>query len=562
MGAEPIQDLPASRVAELGRGLIAPRSAIDGAFVAAGSELGECAGLIGRVTTLIEALPADLESPDLAEGTARLAVVGERAEAIAAELGSPEGDLGRLVQALGSAATPIDQLRRTVKMMGIVAVNARVVAASVVSDSDDFAVFTTDISELSNSAASTVAEFFQQYQKLNGVVAEAAAARSRFAQTQREPLARVARSLAELLQAVTGHRQEAASISAETGRMSREIAGRVATSVMALQVGDATRQRVEHVETALERLGTEADLAPIVPKAVELQRQLLAAARETLTAEMDEAAGAVGDIVADVEAMLRQAAKLHGGGRGKQSALDQLHRAVDEAVRVLGDCEIERQKLDHVALSVASTVKVLLEHVEAVEAIEYKMRLVSLNAAVKCAQLGPRGRALDVISQQLRALTGDTVVAAGAAVKRLDEAAQLSAEFAAAARGGAAGDVGALGHEAGSALDLLKAVSERMAEALRAIEADVPLVKAKLADVVHLLGAHGPISEQLSDAEFALAELAGDGGDVKAFADFFGTMRKIYTMDAERRIHDRFTGLKVVEVAKMNEEASLDDIMF
>jgi hypothetical protein len=549
-------------IVALAQTLAAPRSAIDGAFVAAGTELSECAQLITRVTGLIEVLPSDLESPDLAESSARLMVVGQRAEAIATELGSPEGDLGRLVMALGLAATPIDQLRRTVKMMGIVAVNARVVAASVVSERDDFGVFTTDISELSNSAASTVAEFFQQYQKLNAVVAEAAAARTRFAQSQREPLARVARTLHSLLEDMAAHRREAVTISAETGRMSRDIAQRVAKSVMALQVGDATRQRVEHVESALERLGTEAALAPIAAKSVELERRLLAAARESLTGEMDAAAGAVSDIVEDIDAMLRKAAELHGGGKGKQSALDALHEAVNAAVRVLGDCEVERQKLDHVALSVASTVKVLLEHVEAVEAIEYKMRLVSLNAAVKCAQLGPRGRALDVISQQLRSLTGDTVVAAGAAVKRLDEAATLSAEFAGAASGGAAGDVSALGNEAEAALALLAAVSQRMDDAIGAIERDVPRAKAKLGDVVSVLGEHGHISEQLSDAEFALAEMTGTSGDISAHADFFAQLRKTYTMDAERRIHDQFTGIKIADKPKMNEEVSLDDLMF
>lgn len=550
------------RIADLGLALTAPRSAIDGAFVAAGDELSACAQLITHVSGLIEALPSDMDSPDLAEGSARLAVVGQRAEAIAVELGSPEGDLGRLVTALGGAATPIDQLRRTVKMMGIVAVNARVVAASVVSERDDFGVFTTDISELSNSAASTVAEFFQQYQKLNAVVAEAAAARTRFAQTQREPLARVARTLHTLLDDMNAHRREAVKISAETGRMSRDISQRVAKSVMALQVGDATRQRVEHVEAALAQLAADAALAPIAPRVVDLQRRLLAAARETLTSEMDAAAAAVSDVVEDIDAMLRKAAELHGGGKGKQSALDALREAVNEAVRVLGDCEVERQKLDHVALSVASTVKVLLEHVEAVEAIEYKMRLVSLNAAVKCAQLGPRGRALDVISQQLRALTGDTVIAAGAAVKRLDEAATLSAEFAGAARGGAAGDVSALGTEAEAALDLLEAVSRRMDDAIGVIEHDVPRAKAKLADVAAVLGEHGHISEQLSDTEFALAEMSGPGGDIAAYADFFETMRKSYTMDAERRIHDQFTGIKIAEKPKMNEDVALDDIMF
>ena len=51
---------------------------------------------------------------------------------------------------------------------------------------------------------------------------------------------------------------------------------------------------------------------------------------------------------------------------------------------------------------------------------------------MKCAQLGPRGRALDVISTQLRALTGETVVSANSAVQGLNEAASVAAAFIAA----------------------------------------------------------------------------------------------------------------------------------
>jgi hypothetical protein len=54
------------------------------------------------------------------------------------------------------------------------------------------------------------------------------------------------------LDEVTRRRQEAAEGGAETGRLSRQIANRIAIAVSALQLGDMTRQRVEHVEAALQ----------------------------------------------------------------------------------------------------------------------------------------------------------------------------------------------------------------------------------------------------------------------------------------------------------------------
>ncbi|WP_141728429.1 hypothetical protein, partial [Devosia insulae] len=247
-------DTLASRILALAADLAAPRDAIDGAFVAVGGRLAECAEILSRLTDTFETLPVDLEGPDLAEATDRLAVVGRRAGEISVTLGAEQADLNRLVDALRGASHPISELRRTVKMMGIVAINARVVAASVVTDAEDFGVFTTDIAQLSESAATTIQRFSRTYEALSIVVAEAATARASFEQAHRDTLSTLATELERDLAEVTEQRLTSVRSSAVTGQMSRAIADKVATTVMALQVGDATRQRVEHVEAALRDL--------------------------------------------------------------------------------------------------------------------------------------------------------------------------------------------------------------------------------------------------------------------------------------------------------------------
>lgn len=417
-----------ARLLAAAEALAEPRDAIDGAFVSAGDKLAECAGILSRLTGTFESLPAALENPELSAATDRLALVGRRARAIADALATEQADVGRLVQVVASAGHPIDELRRQVKMMSIVAINARVTAAGIVTDVDDFDVFTTDIAKLSDTAAATIAEFARTYQQLAAAVRDAASARGTFETTHRATLSALATELETGLAGVTAQRRRSIEISADTGRTSRDIEARVATAVMALQVGDATRQRVEHVETALREL---AQANPeIVPAIAELQRLQLISARESLSAEMASGEAALGDLARDATRALAQVRDTHGAGAN--SGLASLQGALQKAVVVLRGYELEREKLDKVANAVAETVRVLLEHVEAVQSVEYEMRLVSLNAAVKCAQLGPRGRALDVISTQLRALTGETVVSANAAVERLNEAASVAAVFTAA----------------------------------------------------------------------------------------------------------------------------------
>ncbi|MBN9362918.1 MULTISPECIES: hypothetical protein [unclassified Devosia] len=580
----------ASGILGIADDLAAPRDAIDGAFVAVGSRLAECAEILSRLTESFETLPIDLEGPDLTEATDRLAVVGRRAGEIAVSLGAEQADLNRLVEALRGAAHPISELRRTVKMMGIVAINARVVAASVVSETEDFGVFTTDIAQLSESAATTIQRFSRTYEALTIVVGEAATARASFEAAHRDTLSTLAVELERDLGEVTEQRLTSVRSSAITGQMSRAITDKVATTVMALQVGDATRQRVEHVEAALR------DLAMILPRGVadggeaehgeegnqglvsdsatdlafpatELQRLQLAGARETLIVEMASGAEALTRLADDVGAVLEHARQVYGSAENR-SALSELHGAVRRAVTVLRDCESEREKLDRVAGAVSETVKVLLEHVEAVQEIEYKMRLVSLNAAVKCAQLGPRGRALDVIAQQLRTLTGETVVSAHEAVERLNAAARFSAAFT-HATGAGAGRVGDLEREAAASLTQLETVGMRMKKALVELYDDGPRVAERLNQAVDSLANHAAISEAFSDIELGLAglirpqELQPTGAEPNpALAEFLAALRRRYTMDAERRVHDAFTGIEVAPEPVADGGDGLDDLFF
>ncbi|WP_323013784.1 hypothetical protein, partial [Devosia sp.] len=123
--------------------LAAPREQIEATFVSVGARLAEGATMLNAVTRVFEALPAELQSPELAEASTRLAEVGHEAQAISALFAGEQADLARLVAVVDAAAHPIAELHRTVKMMGIVAINARVVAAGVVGKGDEFDVFTT-----------------------------------------------------------------------------------------------------------------------------------------------------------------------------------------------------------------------------------------------------------------------------------------------------------------------------------------------------------------------------------------------------------------------------------
>jgi len=540
----------AEAVARLATDLARPRQDIEAAFVAVGTRLTEGAALLNTLSKLFEALPEALQGTEVEEALTHLGVVAERANRLADTFAQEKTDLSRLVDVVAAASSPIAGLRRAVKMMGIVSVNARVTAAGIVGDSDDFDVFTTDIATLSDSASRTIQEFAQIYRQLTAEVDRAATQRARFESAHADTLSGLARSLVETIGALDRQRSTAAAGSAETGRVSRQIVGRIGSAVMSLQVGDATRQRLEHVESGLSTLARiadgglleEAERPAAIAALALLQQTQLTDIAAAFAQEVEQAEQDLKALASDAATIMARSRDFDGDGKGHASAIAGLSAQLRAAVTILKDFEAERAKLEIVARAVQDTVHVLLDHVGAVQDIEANMRLVSLNAAVRCAQLGPRGASLTVIAMQLRELTTETVVAAEAAMQQLNQSSALAGAFGAAAEQTGAGQISELEQQANLALDILTGLDQRLAGALARLNADGPRVIALLDAAASGMAGQSDLAETLDDTALAIASLTTEPVPdipLPGAAGILGQLRQSYTMEAERMIHDR-----------------------
>ncbi|MGV3574072.1 MAG: hypothetical protein ACO1O4_02925 [Devosia sp.] len=558
-------------ISALSTALAKPRQEIEEAFVSVGSRLSEGAAMLNKLTRQFEALPAALQGEEVTEASSQLRAVARTALQLTEDFAKEKADLTRLVEVVSAANSPIGELRRTVKMIGIVSINARVTAAGIVGDSDDFEVFTTDISTLSDSARSTIHEFSQVYRQLVTEVDQAAGQRDRFDAAHAHTLTELAHNLDETLEALDRQRQSAVASSAETGRVSRQIVGRIGSAVMALQVGDSTRQRLEHVEAGLDSLaeivgGDETLAAEALTALSMLEQEQLRATAADFAGEVGEAEQALQALASDAGTIMARSRNLYGDGDNEASALTVLSAQLRVATEILRDCEMERSKLEAVAAAVQQTVSILLGHVAAVQDIESNMRLVSLNAAVRCAQLGPRGASLTVIASQLRELTTETVVAAEAAMAQLDEASALAGAFGAAAGGDNAGQIGRLEQQANHAMNLLTRLDEGLSAAMESLNADGPKVISLLQAAARGIDGQSRLSESMDDIAMQIAGLSSDAMPDELTAELLPVLerlRKTYTMEAERQIHSRlFGGVVAAPVEEASDDMDLEALMF
>ena len=564
------------KVRHLADDLARPRQEIETAFVTVGARLSEGAMLLNTLSKLFEALPEALQGAEVEEALSHLHAVAQSASVLSETFGAEKADLARLVEVVAAANSPISDLRRTVKMMGIVSVNARVTAAGIVGDNEDFEVFTTDIATLSDSASRTIQEFAQIYRQLTAEVDRAATQRARFEAAHADTLTGLARSLGETISALDRQRGAALEGSAETGRVSRQIVGRIGSAVMSLQVGDATRQRIEHVESGLLAM-TDLAGGEVVPEderdaamavLANLQQTQLTDIAAAFAQDVGQAEEDLNALASDARTIMSRSRDFNGDGAGQASAVASLSAQLRSAVAILKDFETERAKLEAVAGAVQETVRVLLDHVGAVQDIEANMRLVSLNAAVRCAQLGPRGASLTVIAMQLRELTSETVVAAEAAMNQLNQSSSLAGAFGAAAGGNGAGKVTELEGQATLALDILATLDQRIATALMRLNSDGPKVIGLLDAAARGLSGQSALAETLDDISLAIAGLSSAALPATPPAALIGLLdqlRRNYTMEAERMIHDQLVprGEAGTHLApEVENDMDLDAVMF
>lgn len=530
------------------------RAAIDGSVSGAGSKLMRCVGDLNRNSALFEALPRDIRSGELDQACRDIASIGDRTRDVTAAFGRERETMDELNRALAASASPIADLQRSVKMIGILSVNARVVAAEL-GQVEGFEVFTIDIDRLSREAGSTVSRFSELFRRLRGDLKTVADKRLTFELSHSGTLADLGDKLATHLGRVEDRRRSAAEVSQRTSETVRQISARVGAVVLSLQSGDRMRQRIEHVEQALApgpATGAEDEAEAGTPDAClpeigSLQAEQLAAAVREYDADMASAEDALVGLSRDALDMVRAASQLVGKSSGSDAGpISALAEELHKAISLLRRCAAERTELDALAERMASAVAELLAHVEVVQDVEAEMRILSLNATVKCAQLGSRGRALNVVAQQLRDLTMETVASAEAAVEALRACAGVTDRIRADASGDLAREIGGIEATAQSAVDLLMTIDRRTNDAIRTLETEGPGMASTLENAAHDIRTGRTRAAELADQSSRLAASEAPGAIVEndeLVASLLGTLDKLrsgYTMEDERRIHDAF----------------------
>lgn len=398
------------------------------AFGDIGKRLGDAVLEIAQITSLVDGLPGLLESETLNDATARVSKVARMISAIGSVIPDENRALTELLKVNKDVASGLERLQNNIRIISILTLNAKIEAASVEREESDFSSFTLEIAQLAATARATVDGYLREHRKLVALLKGACKSKALFQQKYQSPLLSLSGQLSESLKAVESRRRQAAESALDIGACSKRINAAIGGAVMALQISDITRQRIEHVHFAVEHMisglsgdgsqctddgwGQSADLAERESAAAYICAMESAQMDGALT-EYEEEAGKIHESLKNLEeecaGVAQHGQELYGSaGKDSGSFLEVLKANLNVAMRLIHECMKAQASVDSATAAVTSTVIELQRQIISVSQIVLDMTLVGMNAALKSRQLGSKGKGLGIIADELRSYAHQT----------------------------------------------------------------------------------------------------------------------------------------------------------
>jgi hypothetical protein len=541
--------------------LEAARQAIEGRFLEAGDVLSRAVEGVGALIAALDRMRDNLDADTVATTTDDLAQAAQTLKSLPASLDERRGRVGRLVQVGDSLAGCIGDMRQHLAYLRVFAINIKITSGGIVAAGPEFAIFAQEIYDCIDMGGSQLDAFNTELMSLDHTLRAALAHEQDLARDCAALLPAVPDALSASAGAIASHHAKIASVAVSVAALARDVQKKVGGGLAALQIGDITRQRIEHVQAGLRYLHEAPEIDALAPeprqRAHAFVHRLLGAQLNATAADFHRDVSRIGanviGMAADATELLRLRDLASGQGDGTETSfLRSLEGNVSQALDLVGDMTAGEQAAEDVSRSAALAARDLTDRIAGIQNIRADVQMMALNTTLKCSRIGETGKPLGVIAVELRAHAIHLEKTAAQTVTALDGL------FAAAEALGrretteeAASEVGE--GKAAAAASVLSGAVARIGKAGDGVESALVDVARQGAEVVDMLRRatsrfdfHKQIGSVLDQAANDLLGLAGDGEipipDIAAaLRPTMAKLAKQYTMAQERDVHRALT---------------------
>lgn len=547
--------------ADLKRTTALMAASMDARFVRAGTTLATAIDTIDRIITSIDGVTGALDESVAGIAVTSLKDVAAQLDALPEVQSAREADMARIGTASRVLRDHVMDMRQALRVLHIYGMNIKIAASGETA----FVGFVNDMGQRLAAGEEHLEGFLAKLKELSGSVGSVQQAGRLLAAEARKILPAVPQRLTRDAGALHTHLGDVASMARQVAEIARTVQGRVATMLGALQVGDSTRQRLEHVVSALQLLDG-VTLAPAAQAEVRgVVHHLLAAQLDASAADFDRDASL---LVASLRALQPDTAALlelvaDDSGSNGRPFLSQ----IDEAVGEIAVITVQLQEADQRSASmlglIAETVDELTGRLEQLNRVQFNVQDIATNTRLLCRRHGDLGKAVSVVAGEVDIYAHSLGNAMRGIVQPIRELAEVNAALA-ARRGDAVSDD--MGTKLAQALVVIREGCQRTDMAVREGGDDARQLIELLTIAGDEIGAELQLGATMRQSAIVLSAspMADELSDeaLAALGELLPRIGALYTMAQERDVHTAHVPPCFVTVGAVVEEDDDDDGLF
>jgi hypothetical protein len=528
-----------------------------------GMGLGEAIPGLSDLSGFFTTLAQSLESEEFRRAGGDLQAVALDIGAIGRDLQQESRALVELVDLNKIIGRLIEDLAGNLRVIAALVFNVKIEAALLNDHETNMIDFADDLKRLSSKAVRALEDYQTTHSRLFELLRRSCDAQLKFEEEYQAKLFEVSAGIAASLETVEGRRRDISKNLADIGRQSQNIGMQIGQAVMALQVGDSTRQRIEHAQQALHLAASidsgsdvlEAQIAvaeaplrsSLVAQICRLQSLQINSALDQFLGEMIVVDRLLRNLENEADGLAARGRTLFGSQHERgDSFVDELKTKLQLAHSMIEECQAARASVDSTTRAVDTTIADLLQRTFGLSEIVMDITMIGLNTILKSSHLGQRGKCLTVIAQELQSYATEVVHGIKDLPATLQKVTAVVGHFADIGKAHDAAQMLALSNRMASAILSFDQSGSQMSGALTRLKTHTGAIVGTLNDATLRLGAGDDIQRTLKAAVESIDVVATTIADQDIWDDstdqIFQKLRAAYTMASERQIHDGFVG--------------------
>jgi hypothetical protein len=394
----------AASIAEVG-------SRIEDVFAKVGGDLGQARAIFEQLNAGSESLAQQLSGSKIESASDAFHDIAARLRGLAQTLPAETALLGAVAACVARASVLLQQLIKHIHTIGIITRSSRIEAASLDGDRDEFMSFTREAAELAKSVERSIVACSREQEQLAKAIATALRGQTEFESRYLSQLLSVSAELLSAHREIRRHQILSMRLAELARTGTTRIGGAVGTAIVSLQAGDSTRQRFEHICSALDSAGAAGGMAPVMTEGLAAAAPFIcvlegAQLRDSVSefeAHLAEICRSLAALSSDSARITDHRRALYGSDDGDMTSfLAVMKQRFAQASSLVAACGRANMS---VAASMSVSENLLGKFRDAISALDdavADITLIGMNAGLKAARLGDRGSAFVVIADELK----------------------------------------------------------------------------------------------------------------------------------------------------------------